>query len=187
MRYLPAIAFLLGLGGCSGKAPPQPASGNPPLMAAEKLIDAFYSFDPRPLRAAMTDAPASQPQLLFYQGWAEGGNYAIIERQPCQFIGESEVTCAITVRDDLIAALGTGFWVTDKFHLTISDGRIVEVRNSSNDPPEFDLALNWLRREQPDIMAGPCSGFFAGGPTPQDCVRAVVEGFKDYRATKKPE
>ena len=187
MRYLPAIAFLLGLGGCSDKAPPQPASGNPPLIAAEKLIDAFYSFDPRPLRAALTDAPASQPQLLFYQGWAEGGNYAIIERQPCQFASESEVTCAITVRDDLIAALGTGFWVTDKFHLTISDGRIVEVRNSSNDPPEFDLALNWLRREQPDIMAGPCSGFFAGGPTPQDCVRAVVEGFKDYRATKKPE
>ncbi len=184
MRYVPAIALLLGLGGCSSKAPLQTASANPPLIAAEKLIDAFYSFDPRPLRVALTDAPASQPQLLFYQGWAEGGNYAIIERQPCQTVSEGEITCAITVRDDLIAALGTGYWVTDKFHLTILAGRIVTVRNSSNDPPDFDLALDWLRREQPDVMAGPCRGFFAGGPTPQDCVRAVVGGFRAYRAAK---
>lgn len=186
MRYLPAIALLLGLVGCAVPAPPQPASANPqPVVAAEKLIDSFYSFDPRQLRAALADAPASQPVLLFYQGWAEGGNYAIIERQPCQFVGKSEVTCAVTVRDDLIAALGTGFWVTDKFHLTILEGRIVKVRNSSNDPPEFNLALDWLRRERPDVMAGPCRGFFAGGPTPQDCVRAVVGGFKAYRAAKR--
>jgi hypothetical protein len=186
MRYLLAIVLWLAFGGCAGEAPPRPAIASPPpVIAAEKLIDAFYSFDPRQLRAAMTDAPASRPQLLFYQGWAEGGNYAIIERQPCQIAGKSEVICAITVRDDLIAALGTGFWVTDKFHLTISEGRIVEVRNSSNDPPDFDLALDWLRREQPDIMAGPCRGFFAGGPTPQDCVRAVVHGFKAYRAAKR--
>ncbi len=187
MRYLPAVALLLGLGGCSDKASLQSASGNPPIIAAEKLVDAFYSFDPGPLRAALADAPASQPQLLFYQGWAEGGNYRIIERQPCQVVGKSEVTCAITVRDDLIAALGTGFWVTDKFHMTIREGRIVAVRNSSNDPPEFDLALNWLRRERPAIMGGACRGFFAGGPTPKDCVRAVVKGFRDYQATQKPD
>jgi hypothetical protein len=188
MRYLPAIALLFDLNGCSGKPPPRPASASPPpVVAAEKLIDAFYSFNPRQLRAAMADAPASQPALLFYQGWAEGGNYAIIERQPCQFADKSEVTCAITVRDDLIAALGTGFWVTDKFHLTISEGRIVKVRNSSNDPPDFDLALDWLRREQPDVMAGPCRGFFAGGPTPKDCVRAVIGGFKAYRAAKRSD
>lgn len=185
MRYLPAIVLLLGLSGCAVPTPPQRASGKPPPVAAEQLIDAFYSFDPRRLRAALADAPDSQPALLFYQGWAEGGNYAIIERQPCQFAGESEVTCAITVRDDLIAALGTGFWVTDKFHLTIREGRIVKVSNSSNDPPEFDLALDWLRRERPDVMAGPCRGFFVGGPTPHDCVRAVVGGFKAYRVTKR--
>ncbi|MGB5076467.1 MAG: hypothetical protein WBO17_03190 [Sphingorhabdus sp.] len=187
MHYLPAVALFLGLSGCAGPAPPQRASGSPPPVAAEKLIDAFYSSDPRQLLATLGDAPASQPQILFYQGWAEGGNYAIIERQPCQFAGEGEVTCAITVRDDLIAALGTGYWVTDKFHLTFREGRIVQVRNSSNDPPEFDLALNWLRHERPDLMAGPCRGFFAGGPTPQDCVRAVVGVFKAYRATRQSD
>lgn len=187
MYYLRKIALLLGLGGYAVAALPRDASGNPPVVAAEKLIDAFYSFDPNQLRVALADAPASQPPLLFYQGWAEGGNYAIIERQPCQFVGESEVTCAITVRDDLIAALGTGYWVTDRFHLTLREGRIIAVRNSSNDPPEFDLALNWLKREQPDLMTGPCRGFFAGGPTPHNCVRAVVAGFKAYRATKSAE
>ncbi|MFD1765642.1 hypothetical protein ACFSAG_02140 [Sphingorhabdus buctiana] len=181
MRYLPALLAALSLSGCSGLEHPQRASTEQPLVAAERLIDAFYSFDPKQLRAAMNDAPASQPQLLYYQGWAQGGNYAILDRQPCQIASDSEITCAITVRDDLIAALGTGFWVTDKFHLTIRDGRIVAVRNSSNDPPEFELALKWLQREKPEVMTGPCRGFFAGGPTPGDCVRAVVAGFKAYR------
>ena len=183
MRFLPMVALLSSLAGCVGAGQPQGASLNPSQVAAEKLIDAFYSYDPRQLLAALADAPASQPQLLFYQGWAEGGNYAIINRAPCQFVGEREITCAITVRDDLIAALGTSYWVTDKFHLTIREGQIVQVSNTSNDPPEFDLALNWLRQERPSIMAGPCRGFFAGGPTPKDCVRAVVEGFKAYRAS----
>lgn len=187
MRYLPAIVLMLGLGGCSTTPPPVPPSANPQLVAAEKLIDAFYSFDPAQLRAAMADAPDSQQALLFYQGWAEGGSYEVLDRQPCQFVSESEVTCAITVRDDLIAALGTGFWVTDKFHLTIGEGRIVTVRNSSNDPPDFELALKWLQREQPEVMTGPCQGFFAGGPTPGDCVRAVVGGFKAYRAKRKSD
>lgn len=52
--------------------------------------------------------------------------------------------------------------------------------------PQFEGALNWLKRESPDLMTGPCRGFFAGGPTPQDCVRAVVKGFDAYRATKRP-
>jgi hypothetical protein len=187
MRNLFAIAMLLGLGGCVGPVPLQRASSSPPLVAAEKLIDAFYSFDPRQLLKAMSDAPGSQPQIMFYQGWAEGGNYAIIKRQPCQFVSKSEVTCAITVRDDLILALGTGYWVTDKFHLTIQEGRIVKVSNSSDDPPDFNLALNWIKRERPEVMTGPCIGFFAGGPTPQKCVKAVVKEFKTYRATKQSD
>ena len=184
MRLIVTVVVLLGVGGCAASPQPQHVAGSSPVFAAERLIDAFYSFDPVQLRAALTDAPASQPQLVYYQGWAEGGNYAVLERKPCRRIDRDEVSCEITVRDDLIAALGTGYWVTDTFHLTLRDGRIVKVRTSSNDPPDFDEALDWLKRERPDIMTGPCQGFFAGGPTPQDCVRAVVRGFAAYRTFK---
>jgi hypothetical protein len=182
MRVVLTVFVAIIVGGCSTPNPAQNLTGRTKLVAAERLLDAFYSFDPAQLRAAMSDAPASQPQLLYYQGWAEGGNYAVLERKPCRLAINDEVNCAVTVRDDLIAALGTGYWVTDTFHLTFRDGRIVKVRNSSNDPPDFDQALNWLKRERPEIMTGPCKGFFAGGPSPQDCVRAVVAGFAAYRA-----
>lgn len=188
MRRLSLIALLLGLAGCAAPAAINGGSGsgsaNRPLAAAERVIDAFYSFEPRQLRAALADAPDSQPRIMFYQGWAQGGNYAVLVRKPCAYASASEVTCAITVRDDLIVALGTGYWVTDTFHLTVQDGRIVKVRTSSNDPPDFELALNWLQREQPEVMSGPCQGFFAGGPTPGDCVRAVVKGFAAYRDSR---
>lgn len=183
MRFMMTTVLALIAGGCSTLRLAQHSTGRPELIAAERLIDAFYSFDPAQLRAAMTHAPASQPQLLYYQGWAQGGNYAVLERQPCRFTAHGEVSCDITVRDDLIATLGTGYWVTDTFHLTVRDGRIVKVQNSSNDPPDFERALNWLKRERPEVMTGPCKGFFAGGPTPQDCVRAVVAGFAAYRSS----
>ena len=138
MRLLLLIGALFGLGGCAA-APPLQQLGSP-LTAAERLIDAFYSFDPVPLRAALIDAPGSQPGLLYYQAWAKGGNYAVLQRKPCRFDAQEEISCDITVRDDLIAALGTGYWVTDTFHLTLQDGRIVKVLNSSNDPPEFNKA-----------------------------------------------
>lgn len=133
----------------------------------------------------MSTAPTSIPQILYYQGWAEGGHYVVLQRQPCRFEKVDEIKCAITVRDDLIAALQTGYDVTDTFHLSIRDGRMATVRTSSNDPPEFDQALDWLRRERPEVFAGPCRGFFAGGPTPQDCVRAVVKGLADFAARRR--
>ena len=182
MRFLLTVAMMLATCGCAASPRPRFATEASPLAAAEWLIDAFYSFDPDELRAAMANAPASQPQLLYYQGWAQGGNYAVLARKPCRLAANDEISCDITVRDDLIAALGTGYWVTDTFHLTVRDGRVVKVRNSSNDPPEFDQALTWLKRERPNVMTGPCKGFFAGGPTPQDCVRVVVAGFAAYRA-----
>ena len=181
MRFVVTAVMALIVGGCGVPNAPHRVSA-PEVVAAERLIDAFYSFDRDQLRAAMSDAPASQPQLLYYQGWAEGGNYAVLVRKPCRLTAGDEVSCEITVRDDLIAALQTGYWVTDTFHLTLRHGRIINVSNSSDDPPDFDQALNWLKRERPDVMTGPCNGFFAGGPTPKDCVRAVVAGFAAYRA-----
>ena len=128
----------------------------------------------------MAAAPSSLPEILYYQGWAEGGNYVVRQRRPCRLERVDEVRCDITVRDDLIAALGTSYDVTDTFHISLQNGRIVRVRTSSNDPPQFEQALDRLRRERPEVFTGPCRGFFAGGPTPQDCVRAVVQGFADF-------
>ena len=172
-------------GGCTVQPESQRPSGRLPLAAAEALVDAFYSFDSDRLRSAMSGAPASMPQILYYQGWAQGGNYIVLERKPCRFDKADEVSCSITVKDDLIAALGTGYHVTDTFHLSVKDGRIASVRTSSNDPPEFEEALKWLRSERPHLMTGPCRGFFKGGPTPQDCVRAVVRGFTDFAARRR--
>lgn len=180
MRAISLLLLAGLLAGCATKHPP-PAAGTP-LAAAEALIDAFYAFDPGRLRGALSAAPDSMPNILYYQGWAQGGNYVVRDRQPCRFEKADEIACSITVKDDLIAALGTGYDVTDTFHLTVADGRIVKVRTSSNDPPEFDRALDWLRAVRPQLMTGPCRGFFAGGPTPQACVREVVKGFAQFAA-----
>jgi len=173
------------LAGC-GVPPKDRAAGGGAidLAAAEALVDAFYSFDPERLRKAMAGAPDSVPKILFYQGWAQGGNYTVVERRPCRMKAPGEAACDIKVRDDLIAALGTGYDVTDTFHIAFRYGRIAAVRTSSNDPPEFEQALQWLGRERPEILDGPCRGFFDGGPTPQACARAAAKGFADFRARR---
>lgn len=155
------------------------------LAAAEAFIDAFYAFDAARLRFTMARAESSQPRILFYQGWAEGGNYRIVDRLPCTSVATGEVQCAITVSDDLIPALGLSFNVTDTFHLTFAGENLVGVRTTSNDPPVFEEALQWIGRERPSVLEGPCQGFFAGGPTPGDCVRAVVQGFRDFTAARR--
>ena len=177
-----ALAAAALVAACAARPTPPPADAGPPLAAAEAFIDAFYSFDAARLRAVMARAPESVPRILYYQGWAEGGNYAVLERKPCRPTKADEVACDITVRDDFIAALGTGFDVTDTFHLTFRDGHIVSARTSSNDPPEFEQALKWLGRERPELLSGPCLGFFDGGPTPQECARAVARAIPEFKA-----
>lgn len=178
------MARMLAVLSFASAAPAQVAA-DPELAAAEALIDAFYSFDPERLRKAMAAAPDSAPALLYYQGWAEGGHYRVVKRNACVREKVGEVRCAITVKDDLIAALGTGYDVTDVFHVSFSQGKIVAVKNSSDDPPEFGEARKWLVATKPELLDGACKGFFAGGPTPGDCVREVVSGFRRYTAGKK--
>lgn len=183
MRGMSLLLLASALAGCAtGQKIPGAA---PELAAAKALIDAFYSFDPARLRGSMSDAPDSMPNILYYQGWAQGGNYRVLDRKPCRFDKADEISCSITVRDDLIGALRTGYDVTDTFHLSVDGGRIVKVWTTSNDPPEFDQALSWLRAERPDLLTGPCRGFFAGGPTPQQCVREVVKGFAEFAERPK--
>ncbi len=153
------------------------------ITTAETFVDAFYSFDPDALQAALSTAEDSIPSILFYQGWAEGGNYEVMKRMPCNVENEGTISCSITVKDDLMGALGIDFNVTDTFHLTFTDGRIVSVSNSSNDPQAYYDAQAWVEDNRPELIEGPCKGFFSGGLTPGDCVRAMVRGYSESVAS----
>ena len=101
------------------------------LQKAEAMIDAFYSFEAERLRPILDTAGDAQAKLLDYQGWAEGGNYLVMERAPCTPVANDQIDCAITVQDDPVLALETGFNVTDTFHLSFDGENIVDVKTSS--------------------------------------------------------
>lgn len=201
-----ALALAL-LWGC-GEAPPEPAEAAPAAPAAtpevaetapapapppeapdddvataEAFIDAFYSFDAGELSPFLIYAGESAASIIYYQGWAEGGNYRIVDRGPCTRSEPGTVVCPITVEDDPVKALGTGFNVTDTFTLTFDRGRIFAVETSSNDQPIYYEALEWVRANMPEVMEGPCQGFFEGGPTPRACARAMAEGYGQFAAS----
>ena len=175
------LAALLSLQGCATVTPPKDAR----LTAAERLVDAFYSFDPVRLETAMTGAEESIPRIAYYQGWAEGGHYRVVERRPCVIANEREVSCSIKVEDDLIKALGLSMHVTDTFHVTFDREKMVKVTTSSNDPPLFEEAMQWVRRERAASLEQPCRDFFKGGPTPGECVQMIVRGFREFAEMKK--
>jgi len=150
------------------------------IQQSEQLIDSFYSFDKARLNRKLVDAKSSIPSLVFYQGWAQGGNYKIVKREPCYIVKAYVVRCAITVQDDLMLALGIDFNVTDTFDVTFSDNKLTEVATSSNDLDVFWQAREWVKKHHAALIAKPCQGIWNGGPTPGDCVRAMVEGYKRF-------
>lgn len=184
-----AACALLALSSCQAKTDEE-AVQDPPIAeanidasqldVAEAMIDAFYSFDPEQLRPLLVDAGDAADRLLFYQGWAEGGNYKIVNRGACEKIEDTKAKCPITVEDDAVLALKTDFKVTDTFTVTFDGSTIKDVETSSNDQPVYYQAAEWVRKKYPEIMDGPCQGFFAGGPTPGDCARAMVAGYREF-------
>lgn len=149
-------------------------------IIAEDFIDAFYSWDEQNLAAIVDHASNDAPRVLYYQAWAQAGNYAIQTRRPCAQAADGRIECPITVTDDLGAALG--YVATDTFHLNVQAGQIVGVEFTADDPPVFQAVFNWMSEDRPEVFAGPCKDMFAGGTTPAECVRAVVQGAKDYKA-----
>lgn len=153
------------------------------LALAESLIDDFYSFDTDRLNVALTHAEDSKPSLLFYQGWAEGGNYKVLNRRTCVMTEANKASCAITVEDDPMLALGLDFKVTDTFTIGFTDDRVTSVETSSNDLPIYYVARTWVLDNRPDLLELPCEGFFNGGPTPGACAKAVTEGYRLFAAS----
>jgi hypothetical protein len=153
------------------------------LAASEALIDAFYSFEREAIQTRLLTAEGSAPAIIFYQGWAQGGNYQVKKRMPCEVKEPNVVSCSITVQDDLMLALGIDFNVTDTFTMSFLDGNIVAVDTSSNDLAVFWQARDWVKEKLPELIEEPCQGIWEGGPTPGDCVRAMVEGYRRFAAS----
>lgn len=174
------VCFSATLWSCS-TSPPTSQQTN--LITAETLIDAFYSFEANKLQPFFVNAQASAPALMFYQGWAEGGNYKIVNRAPCAVQESGNIDCAITVEDDPVLQLNTNFNVTDTFTLTFDNGVLTAVETNSNDQQIYYDAFDWVVENMPEVMAGPCQGFFNGGPTPGDCARAMTEGYRQFAAS----
>ena len=146
------------------------------VRLAERFIDAFYSWRAENLQLFMA-SNASTKWALYYQGWAQAGNYTLLLRRPCQIL-EDEVVCAITVTNDVCSVLG--YRATDTFCMQVADRCITKNAFAGNDAPAFSAILEWLQQQRPEILTGPCYKMFAGGLTPGQCARAVVQGAWDF-------
>lgn len=113
------VLFLIS--GCNN-ASHSDLEGN--LKVANEFIDAFYSFDKDSLQAFLSQADETSQGILYYRGWAECGNYEIIDRHKSIVKNDSIIICPVTVKDDLIGALQIDFNVTDTFHIKIIDGYV---------------------------------------------------------------
>ncbi|MDF1572536.1 MAG: hypothetical protein P1P82_13075 [Bacteroidales bacterium] len=157
------------------------------LKVASEFIDAFYSFNKDSLQSILSQADETRQSILFYQGWAECGNYEIVDRPKCIVKNDSLILCPVTVKDDLLGALQIDFYVTDTFHLTIVNQQIRSVNTSSNDPVQYYQAKEWVKLNRPELIELPCEGIWEKGTTPCECVQAMVRGFVEYAASKDSE
>ena len=146
------------------------------LRAAEAFIDAFYSYDQTRLADAMSAGDEGE-RMLYYQAWAEAANYKIKKRRLCT-IKADYVVCKITVTDDFGRTLG--YTATDTFTLAIKEDLVVGVESQGDDPPIFLELFDWMAKNQPEVLAGPCADMFSGGQTPGDCARSVVQAANQF-------
>ncbi len=187
MKIKPTFFLLLILlGSCKNATKSEESlAQNNNIVIANQFINAFYSFNKDSLSAILSEANESRPGILFYQNWAECGNYGVLNRAEVIVKNDTLVVCPVTVRDDLIQALQLDMHVTDTFHLGIIDGHIKSVETSSNDPELFHEARKWVRENLAELVEEPCKRDKENGPTPCECVKATVQGFKEFIATKK--
>jgi hypothetical protein len=189
-----ACLLLIACGSSSGEsATTTTASGAPTpsddqnaeqIASAEAFVDAFYSFDPDALAATLSSAPGSVARMLSYQGWAEGGNYKVLERHGCQVVSVDYVECPVTVEDDLLLNLGSDFKVTDQFNLSFEGPSIIFVTTKSDDPALVSEAFDWVFKNHPEFADGPCVGYEVNElETPQECAVAVTTAFKEFAAS----
>jgi len=152
---------------------------------ANRFIDAFYAFNRDSLQTIMASAEKSQPEILYYQKWAECAHYKVLDRLNYFEENDSLVIFPVTVEDDLMKALEIDFNVTDTFRITIQNGTIIEVKTSSNDLDVYYEAKEWVITNRPELVKKACEGIWVGGPTPCECVLGMIKGFEEFTEMKK--
>jgi hypothetical protein len=180
------VLCMIALSACSGESDTA-ADLTSNLATAEGMIDAFYSFDSSGLRPFLSETEDRGAGILSYQAWAEGGNYIVMARAPCVSESVTTISCGITVQDDPVVALETGFNVTDTFHLSFEGAVISGVETSSNDQPIYYEAREWVGANLPEVIEGPCKRTDGVRDTPGDCARAMTEGYRQFMVAKKSE
>jgi hypothetical protein len=154
------------------------------LQLGNKFIDAFYSFNRDTLQTLLSAAKTSQPEILYYQKWAQCAHYQILDHTQCFEKNDSTIIFPVTVKDDLMAALHIDFNVTDTFHILIQKGKIHSVKTSSNDPDAYYEAKEWVKKNRPELVGKACEGIWEGGPTPCECVQGMIKGFTELQKPK---
>lgn len=160
-----------------------PAVNN--ISVGNDFVDAFYSFNRDSLQSLLASAETSQPEILYYQKWAECANYKVLDRTHYFQGNDSTIVFPVTVKDDLMTALAIDFNVTDTFHIVIRNGVITSVQTSSNDLEEYYKAKEWVAINRPEFIDPACEGIWEGGPTPCECVLGTIKGFAEYAESKK--
>lgn len=185
-QYFAAIFLVVAIPCCAEPAKTVNYSTlNNRLMHAEKMVEAFYSFKPEPLAQILINAGESKKNILFYQGWAEGGNYIVMENYGCKVVEKNKIDCAITVQDDLVLALGIDFNVTDVFHLEFNAEQIISVKTSSNDPQLYHDASKWVKDQYPEKIKLSCKGTDEYPASAKQCVQNMLSGYVEYAQLNK--
>jgi len=169
----------------SCKTSPQAEHRERNLTVGDQFIAAFYSFNRDSLESLLHSAQQAKPEMLYYQKWAECAHYKVLDRTHAFEKNDSTVIFPVTVKDDLMGALGIDFNVTDTFRITIREGSILSVKTSSNDPDEYYQAKEWVAKNHPELVEKACEGIWQGGPTPCECVLGMIKGFAAYREERK--
>lgn len=182
MKFLLGVSLLL-VTSCKNISHHEAPVSN--VTIANAFVNAFYSFNRDSLQSILAVATESQPGILYYQKWAECGNYKIINRDKYVEENDSTVIFPVTVKDDLMGALQIDFNVTDTFHILIHDGKIRSVRTSSNDLAIYFEAKEWVKQNKPEFVEKACEGIWEGGPTPCECIQGMIKGFSAFIENKK--
>lgn len=186
MKLTYIFCFLVALGACKNNTKNETNSTiHRDSLTGVQFVNAFYSFNRDSLAALLSHAKSSYPEILYYQKWAECANYKILNRHVVIKKNDSTLLIPVTVKDDLMGSLEINFNVTDTFHVTVRNEKIVAVTTSSNDVQTYWDAKEWVKQNRPAYIDKACEGVWQGGPTPCECVLGMMKGFREFVKSKK--